>query len=318
MTIPTPLMRKIFTETTMCEDLSSVFHMAPERSLLCIWKQNAALNNRALILPYLSILDLNIENSLDDAQRDIFLLFRGGCGYPDPSIIDLFTAGKMLRYELVQSLNRLRESDIQAECSCDICDNHIEHSSLQKKYRNARFCPVIASDSQSTRSLSEIVMAGCIPVFIGPPFHSLPLSTYVDYKMGIFINISQQSWIDDTSADYLRNHMVRDAWPLELAQQDIDIVQLESLNDVVSYLRSIKPEFEKEKRSIVLQERWKLYYGAKPLSDGGNNETSELAEFVMQKMCSRAAEAKQRRSIAANMGQPSKLSLKNGLQPVKD
>lgn len=44
------------------------------------------------------------------------------------------------------------------------------------------FCPVPASNTQSSRRLSEAMLTGCIPVFIGEPFHSLPLAADVDYK----------------------------------------------------------------------------------------------------------------------------------------
>lgn len=41
---------------------------------------------------------------------------------------------------------------------------------------------VLPGDAQSTRRLSEVFMGGSIPVFIGPPYHSMPFSDYVDYR----------------------------------------------------------------------------------------------------------------------------------------
>ena len=37
------------------------------------------------------------------------------------------------------------------------------------RMRNATFCLSMPGDSASTRRLSETIMAGCIPVFIGDP-----------------------------------------------------------------------------------------------------------------------------------------------------
>lgn len=41
------------------------------------------------------------------------------------------------------------------------------------RMRNATFCLSMPGDSASTRRLSETIMAGCIPVFIGGAFISL-------------------------------------------------------------------------------------------------------------------------------------------------
>lgn len=48
-----------------------------------------------------------------------------------------------------------------------------------KKMRSTTFCPVFSGDAASTRRLSEIFLAGCIPVFLGPPYHSMPFSETV-------------------------------------------------------------------------------------------------------------------------------------------
>ena len=61
------------------------------------------------------------------------------------------------------------------------------------------FCLVLAGDAQSTRRLSEIFMAGCIPVFVGPPYNSMPLADDVHYKsIGVFFNISNyKAWLPE-------------------------------------------------------------------------------------------------------------------------
>ena len=52
---------------------------------------------------------------------------------------------------------------------------------------NTLFCLVLPGDAQSTRRLSEVFMGGSIPVFVGPPYHSMPFSDFIDYKCGLHI-----------------------------------------------------------------------------------------------------------------------------------
>jgi hypothetical protein len=55
----------------------------------------------------------------------------------------------------------------------------------------SKFCPIIPGDDQASQSLTERYIAGCIPVFIGPPYHAIPFEKEVDYQSSaIFINIT--------------------------------------------------------------------------------------------------------------------------------
>lgn len=67
------------------------------------------------------------------------------------------------------------------------------------RMRNATFCLSMPGDSASTRRLSETIMAGCIPVFVGPPYASMPLADHVDYKaFSVFFNVSNyHGWLQD-------------------------------------------------------------------------------------------------------------------------
>ena len=62
------------------------------------------------------------------------------------------------------------------------------------RMRNATFCLSMPGDSASTRRLSETIMAGCIPVFLGPPYGSMPLAEEggFDYRAaGLFYNVTE-------------------------------------------------------------------------------------------------------------------------------
>lgn len=69
-----------------------------------------------------------------------------------------------------------------------------------ERMRNATFCLSMPGDSASTRRLSETIMAGCIPVFVGPPFASMPLAEHVNYReFSVFFNVSDYSgWLQDS------------------------------------------------------------------------------------------------------------------------
>lgn len=47
-------------------------------------------------------------------------------------------------------------------------------------------------------------------VFIGPPFHTLPLAQYIDYpSFSVFFNVTEPTWGDPSQI----------AWTLDLAQR---------------------------------------------------------------------------------------------------
>ena len=47
-------------------------------------------------------------------------------------------------------------------------------ATMLDKMRSTKFCPAFSGDAQSSRRLSEIFLTGCIPVFLGPPYHTMP------------------------------------------------------------------------------------------------------------------------------------------------
>ena len=121
-------------------------------------------------------------------------------------------------------------------CTCSQCPGRLTHADLQRKLRTSLFCLVPAGDTASSNRLTEVVLAGCIPgegvcvygagevierlprsaprhtdpptlsnppcgpaaaVFVGPPWHSLPLPDQVDYlSMSLFYRVADTDrWI---------------------------------------------------------------------------------------------------------------------------
>lgn len=75
-------------------------------------------------------------------------------------------------------------------------------SQVMQRMRSTLFCLVLPGDSASARRTSEIFMAGCIPVFLGPPYGSMPLADAggIDYKASsLFFNVSEYRFVPPNS-----------------------------------------------------------------------------------------------------------------------
>ena len=66
----------------------------------------------------------------------------------------------------------------------------MDHSEVRAWMRRTTFCLLIPGDTLSSRRITDIVLSGCIPVFLGPPYHNTPLSQWVDFPaFSIFIHV---------------------------------------------------------------------------------------------------------------------------------
>ena len=91
-------------------------------------------------------------------------------------------------------VNTLNTSGPDVDVSCLQPGVYTEFEVMLSKMEHTVFCIVIAGDAQSTRRLTEIFMAGCIPVFVGPPYNSMPLADEVDWPgVGVFFNVTKYS-----------------------------------------------------------------------------------------------------------------------------
>ena len=62
-----------------------------------------------------------------------------------------------------------------------------QHRSLVQQMANSAFCLIMPGNSQSSQRLTEAFLTGCIPVFIGPPWHSLPLTQKVPSPLRLLL-----------------------------------------------------------------------------------------------------------------------------------
>lgn len=101
------------------------------------------------------------------------------------------------------SASAMRNSEIFTACLPDSASLHQLDGSMtalrtyvqvMDRMMSTLFCLVLPGDSASARRTSEIFMAGCIPVFLGPPYGSMPLAEEggIDYKASsLFFNVTE-------------------------------------------------------------------------------------------------------------------------------
>ena len=170
-----------------------------------------------LVVPFLSIIDIDPSPGLP-AERPIFARYQASCSRGRPS------TSMLMRTEFVKAWTPLG-ADVKASRdpggwrpsspAVSLMNTHLResllvrkqvlcrenvsttHPDLEAEYRQSQFCPLLAGDSAATWRLPEVLMAGCIPVFLFPPLHTVPLPYDVAWKdIAIFINITQarQLW----------------------------------------------------------------------------------------------------------------------------
>lgn len=82
-----------------------------------------------------------------------------------------------------QKLPRVCILGVQVRCTDVEFEQNLfatqQHKSVLQQMAASAFCLIMPGNSQSSQRLTEAFLAGCIPVFIGPPWHSLPLTQRV-------------------------------------------------------------------------------------------------------------------------------------------
>lgn len=138
------------------------------------------------------------------------------------------------------------------------------HDRLLASMSRSVFCPILPSNTQSSRRLSEAMLTGCIPVFVGEPFHTLPLATDVPYaSFALFVNVSDSSaWVNTSSPKWEHNHMISKAWKLDDLSVRSSVVTIPRLADLVRLLRSMPADEVAARQAGVIAHRLKFYYPA--------------------------------------------------------
>ncbi|KAK9907555.1 hypothetical protein WJX75_005906 [Coccomyxa subellipsoidea] len=159
-----------------CKDYSRSLHLVVEAPIRYYCPADEGRRS-FLVVPYSSP-EFVDDGDVAEVERDIDVFFQGHCS-------DHMLALAVRKYA-VEYLDGLKLPSVQAGC-----DKSNSHKELRGTLRRSKFCLVIAGETASTRRLTDVMLAGCIPVFLGPPWHSLPLAQWVNYSsFAIFLELA--------------------------------------------------------------------------------------------------------------------------------
>eukprot|EP00884_Botryococcus_braunii_P010828 jgi/Botrbrau1/19747/Bobra.0902s0001.1 len=249
-------------------DFAHSLHLLVERSQRMRFSTYTPDN--VLVVPYSSTPypDMPEVNGMRLPEtRSKLLFFRGSCA-------PLTHVGQRMRYEVVKALRELKDPDIDVCCvgnppdadlKCEVDDERLEVHMV-----DSRFCLALPGAAQSSQRLSKSFLTGCIPLFLGPPFHTMPLAGIIDYHAStVIVNITMTDvWFgDEHKVDWNPEAKLPDAvherkhpkWWLPDAMSN-EIVARHTMEDVVHYLKSMSREDLDEKHANVLKNAPLFFY----------------------------------------------------------
>lgn len=292
-----------------CAKFKSSFFVASERGVFCDNDRDRAFLGKSVILPpvingYLS--EANAPEILPVEKRHIMLYLRIPCF--DESIEGQIQNHVSPNLLLLQSIEKSifkgnlgNRDDIVIVSRQESCRaSPSEQASSIRMMRSSRYCGILpAADRQTTIELPLAIHAGCIPVFLGPPFHSMPMALDVEYsKIAVFIHI-----VDHTKA----------IWKLDdLNMQDGDLepdeaihkapIEVPDVLDAIKHLQNIPATVAGELHDQVVMQVDKFSYGS-------NSDATSAVDVAIDRMCKYSIEMKQENQRKARQKIP--------LPPVK-
>lgn len=137
-------------------------------------------------------------------------------------------------------------------------------------------------------------MAGCIPVFVGPPYASMPMADDVNYReFSVFVNISDYSgWLQDKMEweihPFIRPYHVLNPWTW-LPEVDVtDIaIRVNNASSIAGHLRYMPQQEILHKIETLSVERQKFSF--QPFITG----PFSAINIIMTKICSMRLPPKQ-------------------------
>jgi len=177
-----------------CAKLKSTFMVAGERGVFCDNDRDRAFHGQSVILPA-TVVQKELSEMVPTKDRDILLYLRIPCYRTG----DEECPAKILIQSIESKLESMQKiTGVQVIPSLQTCAEYHERKARNLTARDmtrSKFCAVIPSvKSQNTIDLPLAIQSGCIPVFLGPPFHSMPMVLDVAYsKIAVFIHIVEHS-----------------------------------------------------------------------------------------------------------------------------
>jgi hypothetical protein len=174
-------------------------------------KHEVALDGKIHIIPY--ALRRQKRFDLEENDRKTFVMMR--CGANPAGLM-----GIRLRYAIIQALQNAfpsKKTDIAFEWSDSENAQKEGHQGYQQRMQDSRYCIVASGDTLASLRLIDSIANGCVPVFIGPPFHPAFLTELYDWdKLAVFFYVHDQPWVAHPS-DTDRDQLYKEKWNLPKA-----------------------------------------------------------------------------------------------------
>ncbi|CAK0785134.1 hypothetical protein CVIRNUC_008340 [Coccomyxa viridis] len=284
----------------MCNTFRHSMHIIAERSQRNVCQTYWTMADKLLIAPYVpgtSDVAKPLKGFMTKTapldKRKALLWFRTKCL---PYIMEgkgRYVNGHRFCHHVSIALGKAG-SDVDVSCTDKQLGGHpLPFRSIMDRMRNATFCLSMPGDSASTRRLSETIMAGCIPVFIGPPYATMPMAADVDYRaFSVFINISDYSgWLQDRMEweihPTIRPYHVLNPWTwLPEAKVDDLAITVSNASLVAGHLRFMDKKEVLHKLGRLDSERQKFSF--QPFITG----PFSAINIIMERMCTARLEPK--------------------------
>lgn len=258
-----------------CAKFKSSFIVATERGTFCDNDRDRAFRGDSVVLPLVA--DGGKHEILPLEKRETLLYIHIPCHSKGSSK----TPGMVLLDSISNELknNNNNKEGIVVEYMEDSCKAMASggRASMIDRMKKSRYCAILPSaDRQATTQLPLAAQQGCIPVFLGPPFHAMPMVRDVDYSnIALFIHMVDHS---------------RSLWALdEMAMADGDLepdtrirsnpIEVPNIIDAINHLRNIPAALAQKLHHAILQESHKFSY------QSAGSERESAVDIAIRLMC---------------------------------
>ena len=202
--------------------------------------------------------------------------------------------------------------EIRVGCTGDVGEMEVKderpHWEQMDAYMKSTFCLMLPGDSQTSRRLPESIMAGCIPVFPGPPYHTAAFASQVEYhKFAIFFKFNATPWTDSITvrwkADHgglpgKKPHHPTDAewWVPDVNNVENLVVSVNGPVEMVKYLRDMPASRIREKQHALQKVQPKFAYLE---HSGAEKRDPSAADVIVDAMCQRWENQRKQEKVQA-------------------
>jgi len=279
-----------------CAKLMRSFIAASERGIFCDNDRNRAVNGDSIIVPtvlenggIVAHLATKEGEWGEGPWRSTLLFYRSKC--PDvaakqQSILDPFSddSPTPAAFKVAAMLREFREyPDDDIDVTCTRAQPQAQE--VASAMRSAVFCAIVPQPyRQATRELPAAALNGCLPVFFGPPYHSMPFSGDVRYReIAIFFNITGSGELPTSGIDGTPHPPVPEGRLEPNAGVQGEIIEVGTFLEALEYLRALPPARVKAMQTALALERFKL--SMRPPPGTKNGAQWAAGEIVVRRMC---------------------------------